>query len=366
MKERTVQIIIHALIWSAFLVLLLLFMPFYDLRLQQRPLLFLGMYVFLIAYYYFNSGFLVPRFLAENQVVKFVGITSGILVFYLYISNQFDWMQPAGLLPQQAVDGVAPGRLQPSPFPSAMPDPMSRESLFPWKHRLRFPAGSALTFLLVFIVSTGTKIISLWFESERKKNLAEREKSIAELNALKSQINPHFLFNTLNSIYYLAGKKSDITPDAILKLSDLMRFVLSETQSETISLQMEVESIRQYIDLQKLRLTPKTEVVFEVTGDTGEIRIAPLLLLPFVENAFKYGVSSHQETRISLFLSVSNGRLTFLVKNNKVKTPLEGKSTGTGLSNLKQRLLLSYPDKHALKIQETDLVYVAELKIVLT
>jgi LytS/YehU family sensor histidine kinase len=216
------------------------------------------------------------------------------------------------------------------------------------------------------MVSTGTRVISYWFESERNRIRAEKEKSVAELSALKAQINPHFLFNVLNSIYFLSRKKSDATPEVILKLSDLMRFLLTETTAGYIPLEKEVESIRQYIDLQKLRLTEKTKIIFETIGEAGNLSIAPLLLLPFVENAFKYGVSSHRHSEIMISLTMMQDRLMFMVKNGKAGTPVSEKSTGTGLKNVVRRLNLTYPDKHALKIGETETGYVVELKIILT
>jgi two-component system, LytTR family, sensor kinase len=368
MKERTIKIIVHAMIWSAFLVLLLLFMPFYDLSLKQKPLFFLSTYGILIGYYYFNYNFLVPRFLAKRQFLKFALMTLAIIYLYISLSDAFNWMKSPGVFPGD--DGFGPPgserieMIPPDYKPSSETGTWSH--VFPEKPRFRLPVGSTLTFLLVFMVSTGTRIISSWFESERKKNQAEREKSIAELAALKSQLNPHFLFNTLNSIYYLALRKSDSTPDIVLKLSDLMRFVLTETKAEFIPLEKEIDSIRQYIDLQKLRITDKTQINFEITGEITDQKVAPLLLLPFVENAFKFGISAHSYTQISIFLSVMKEKLSFIIRNSKIRQMTPGETTGTGLKNVRQRLQLSYPGKHALKIQETESVFAVELKIILS
>jgi two-component system, LytTR family, sensor kinase len=382
MKERTIKIIVHVLIWSAFLVLLLIFMPFYDVNLQQMPLYFFCMFVLLIGYYYFNSQVLVPWLLAPGKFLKFALVTIVIFSLYIYLSNTLDWMRPPGEMTMRSAPGPPPPQYMPgndelNPFtpgnnkisPSGR-NPRTganhRDKLLFANPRFKFPMSPTLTFLLVFMVSTGTKIISFWFESERNKNRIEREKSLAELSALKAQLNPHFLFNTLNNIYYLASKKSETTPDVILKLSDLMRFVLTETTAESIPLEKEVECIQQYIDLQRLRLTDKTGVSFETTGEIKDHKIAPLLLLPFVENAFKFGVSTHTASTISISLSVQNGKLSFIVRNGKVNSIRSEESTGTGLSNVSRRLNLTYPGKHALKIQETDSDYDVELKIKLS
>jgi len=369
------------LIWGAFLLFLLLFMPFYDMRLLKMPLFFFASFGLLIAYYYFNSNFLVPRFLAQRKFIVFTLITLIILFVYVYMSDAFDWLRPPemmtgnkgsgfsmrggvpfdnGFAPPQGDEGMTHG-IQPPRSDNGL-----WGKLHPGNPRNKFPSSSTLTFLLVFMVSTGTRIITSWFMTERQKNQAERDKYIAELTALKAQLNPHFLFNTLNSIYYLARKKSDSTPDMILKLSNLMRFVLTDTKTEWISLEKEVGCIQEYIDLQRLRLTDKTKVVFEQSGEVTDQLIAPLLLLPFVENAFKYGVSSRTSSTISIFLSINKNKLVFIVRNGKMNSVSESESTGTGLKNVKRRLDLSYPDKHALMIQETDEVFAAELKIILS
>ncbi len=381
MKERTVQILVHILIWSAFLIFLLIFIPFYDIKLLEMPFYFFGMTAILIGYYYFNSMFLVPVLFAREKFWGFALVTLLIFSLYLYLSDTLDWMRP----PQHRSFREYPANPPPGPFskkkdyivpPVGRPDnpirppemhsnTMQRKILI-IDPRIKFPMSPTFTFILVFMVSTGTRVISYWFESERNRIRAEKEKTIAELSALKAQLNPHFLFNTLNSIYFLARKKSDTTPEVILKLSDLMRFVLTETTAEFIPLEKEVESIRQYIDLQKLRLTGKTKIIFEKDGEAGNLSIAPLLLLPFVENAFKFGVSSHTNSEIAISLNFIQDRLTFLIRNSKVGTSVSEKSTGTGLKNVVRRLNLAYPNKHALKIGETDTEYSVELKIILT
>ncbi len=382
MKERTVKILIQVLIWSAFLVFLFLFMPFYDVQLFKMPYFFLASYALLIGYYYFNSGFLVPRFLGQGKIFVFIFVTLIILFLYIYLSDALGWMQPHETKPGGGGMNLPPPRGTKPPEDifgiSPVPEGMERDMQPPgtaggiWRHfrpgtpRNMFPMSSMLTFILVFMVSTGTRIITSWFVLERQKNQAQHEKSLAELSALKAQLNPHFLFNTLNSLYYLARKKADSTPDMILKLSSLMRFVLTETKAGLISLEKEVECIQEYIDLQRLRLTDKTEVVFTKEGELNDQQIAPLLLLPLVENAFKFGVSSRTNSTIFINLTLQQDKLTFIVKNGKVNSVTESESTGIGLKNVRQRLSLIYPEKHAFMIQETDNLFSAELKIILS
>lgn len=365
LREKSIKTITHIMIWSAVLVLLLLFMPFYDMHLMRMPAYFLGMFALLIAYYYFNSHILVPHLLAKGRFLLFIVITIIILVLYTYLSDAYDWLRPPNRL--NSIEGYSPsdflpGRPENGPRPLRVPG--KPDGLFK-SPRFRFPFSSVLTFLLVFMVSTGTRIIASWFETERKKNMAEQEKSQAELSALKAQINPHFLFNTLNNLYHMAMQKSDETPETILKLADLMRFVLTETQADLIPLGKEVECINQYIHLHRLRLTRKTTVDFIIEGEIESYYVAPLLLLPFVENAFKYGVSTHLTSKILISLLVRNDELCFSVENRKV-TSVDGKEkTGLGLQNVKRRLELSYPDRHKLEISQSDESYSVKLKIAL-
>jgi LytS/YehU family sensor histidine kinase len=219
-----------------------------------------------------------------------------------------------------------------------------------------------VSFVLVFMISTGTRIITFWFDTEQRKKQAEKEKVDAELTALKAQINPHFLFNTLNSIYYMSIQKSDDAPETIIKLSDLMRFVLTETQAQFIPLNKEIECINQYIDLQAMRLPKKTVVDFKVEGDIEQQIIAPLMLLPFVENAFKHGVSTHVESKILIHLDVKKDWLLFHAENKKEHQTIK-KSTRIGLSNVVRRLELTYPQKHNLKIDESGNTFKVDLKI---
>lgn len=390
MKEKPVRVVIHSLIWGAFLLFLLLFMPFYDMGLRHTPGLFLGMYGLLIAYYYFNSNLLVPRLLARGRFWQFALITLLLLVVYAYLTDQLDWMQPrdwtgsAGPRPASTSPPASepplssvpprPGTLLPGnpPPETLMPPPGERrlpgnalfwEKILYHKIGFHFPLSATLTFLLVFMISTGTRVITSWRESERKKEQAEYEKSLAELSALKAQVNPHFLFNTLNSIYYLARKKEDSTAEMVLKLSDLMRFVLTDTNLETIAVEKEMEVIRQYIDLQRLRLTDKTVVILACDPVPENVRIAPLLLLPFVENAFKFGVSSTSNTLISITLTYNTPDLKFVVVNQKVPLHKREESTGTGIRNVMQRLELIYPRDHVLNLTETEQNFTVQLTL---
>ena len=190
------------------------------------------------------------------------------------------------------------------------------------------------------------------------------EKNKAELSLLKSQIDPHFLFNSLNSIYYEAIEKTDLAPKAIMSLSNLMRYVLTDAKSEYVSLDQEISYIQGYIELQKLRLPLKTLLNFDLFIDNGEVMIAPLLLIPFIENAFKYGVSSSSDTDISIKLRVEKNHLSFQVEN-RIFSNKEADGTQSGLDNVKKRLALIYPEKHDLRINHETNTYQVDLSLTL-
>jgi len=230
---------------------------------------------------------------------------------------------------------------------------------------LQYTVAALITGLFFMLLSTSVYVISFNFKSrEHRKNL-ENEKLNAELAFLKSQINPHFLFNSLNNIYSLAYQKSDKTPEAILKLSEIMRYMLYESNEDTVLLTEEINYLHNYIDLQKLRFKEKMYVEVHVDLDETEHRIMPLLLISFLENAFKHGVSTDERKPIRIAINVRNGRLHFKAENAKSQLNKD-QTRGVGLTNLKRRLLLGYPERHTINIVETDDYYSSELFLYLT
>lgn len=191
------------------------------------------------------------------------------------------------------------------------------------------------------------------FETQSLRNELINQQQAGELALIKAKVNPHFLFNTLNNIYSLVYKKSDEAPEAVMKFSSIMRFVLSEANSETIMLDKEIEYMRSYVELQKLRTNEPGYVVMNISGMTEGMTIAPMLLIPLVENAFKHGSRKHHPG-IIITLSVENGRIDFGVLNYlKEGQPLaENRPGALGLSNIKRRLELTYPGKHQFTVKK--------------
>ena len=228
--------------------------------------------------------------------------------------------------------------------------------------------------VLVFLVITTlikftSDSIALQDANLRIKEI-QREKMSAELRALKAQINPHFFFNTLNSIYSLSLDRSEKTPELILKLSELMRYILYETQDDFISMEKQLDFIKSYIYLQQVRTGEEIKVEMNIEGENTDLKVAPLLFVPFIENAFKHVAKEKNKTsfiRISFDLT-QPVRVKFTVKNKKYNfaVPVDDNKERIGLANVKKQLDLLYPSKHELMISENGDVFEVSLTIYLT
>ncbi|WP_321345932.1 histidine kinase [uncultured Draconibacterium sp.] len=208
----------------------------------------------------------------------------------------------------------------------------------------------SLFFAIYLFISSLLHLARGWFRAEE----LEKEKSQAELKALKSQINPHFLFNSLNSIYSMARKESKEVPGIIVQLSDLMRHIIYESDADFIALEKELEMLHNYIDMQNLR-TGKNQIAFNTAGDLKGKMVAPLLFLPFVENSFKHGVKGgDNDAFVNIKFEVTEQILNFEIENSKGRAidPLPDKYRGIGIENVKKRLELIYPDRHKLTIRD--------------
>lgn len=346
LNKKAAQIIVHIAAWGCFLMLPLIFYPrpvdsSFIPEQAVTPFFFISNF-FYIGFYYFNTHLLFPRLLEKNKVFTYYIIIIGIMIFF-------------GSMPRLYQSYF--GHFQ--RFSTSIP-------LHPFKnfHPPILSPGSISIFLLVFLFSTGVKVMQKWMNSERRNKQIENEKLHAELSFLKSQINPHFLFNTLNNIYSLAESKSDLTPVAVIKLSNIMRYVLTEARQDSVPLEKEMQFINDYIELQKIRSTDKTSVGFTVVGDISGKKISPLILLPFTENAFKYGVSTRELSPINILIESCQGHIHFKIRNNKHNN---GKNnlvnTGIGINNTRRRLDLLYPGRYELKIEDEPLTYTINLNI---
>jgi two-component system, LytTR family, sensor kinase len=227
-----------------------------------------------------------------------------------------------------------------------------------------------LSNFLITSTSTVYKIISDWVKHQREKRELERQSMQSELKFLKTQINPHFLFNTLNNLYALTLKKSDLAPDIVLKLSDMMRYMLYECNERVVPLHKEITYMQNYIDLEKLRFGKSDNISLIIDGKISEQLIAPLILIPFIENAFKHGLKSaiDQDAYCFVHLNLHRALLEFSVVNSKPDHIVQhqDKIGGIGLVNVQRRLNLLYPDQYKLKITNQINEYSVHLKLKLS
>ena len=225
-----------------------------------------------------------------------------------------------------------------------------------------FPSVYGVAFILLMIHTLKKRS-----DAQQQIEILKKEKATNELKFLRAQIQPHFLFNTLNNLYALTLTKSDLAPQVVLKLSELLDFILYQSNQATISIEKEIELIQGFIDLESLRYGDILKVTFNHKADNAQTKISPLILLPFVENAFKHGASGNNEDpTIDIQLKVENGSLDFKVFNNKpkiVKEEKENMSGGIGTQNLKRQLELNYPEKYYLDVQDSDQEYIISLTL---
>ena len=293
---------------------------------------FLYVVVFLlpiIAAVYINLNILLVRYLNKSQFVKYLVFVAGLLVLSAGLSYSiFNFLL---------------------------------DKLFPNLYFISY--FSFVELILIFKVYLLVSILVFLISQYVGMLIAKKEAVQNELHSLKAQINPHFLFNNLNTIYSMAARNDRRTPDVILKLSDFLRYVLYDTSSEFIPLEKEVEMIQTYIGLQKERINPETtSVELEMSGDFGKAEIAPLLLLPLVENCFKHGLGKSQG-EIKIQIKFEDKYLLFRTFNTVALRETSNGKGGIGIVNVEKRLNLIYSDRHSLEFQEESGIFRLEMKI---
>ena len=204
---------------------------------------------------------------------------------------------------------------------------------------------------LLYFASITTKVLLRFREDEKKRDDIMKERISTELIYLKQQINPHFLFNTLNNLYALSIKNPELTTEAILKVSSILRYTLYKSDNSLALLREEIEIINAYIDIQKMRSKNNLPITYHLTGEVKEYKIEPFILLPLIENAFKYGMANINDSFINIQITIKSDKLKFSIVNKKsILSEPDPEHSGIGLKNIERRLDLVYPDCHELKI----------------
>ena len=235
----------------------------------------------------------------------------------------------------------------------------------PFENELQSSSRVFFAVMFVTAVSTGYALTTYLASQEKAREQERRERLQSELSFLRSQISPHFIFNILNSIVYLIRSRSALAEPVTIKLSELMRYMLYESADSQIALEKELEYLENYIDLQKIRFEEDVDIRFQVEGRPGAWRIEPMLMIPFVENAFKHGVGMIAEPVIDVLATIDEQELNFSVRNKIAPGGADVKdgSSGIGLRNVTRRLELLYPDKHRLDIRQENNWFIVQLNL---
>lgn len=360
--SRSQQIILHLAGWAIFITLPILFFPgpkdVLILFQGSRGLIEIIRYALLIGYFYFNYHLLVPRYYFSKKYVHLVVITTAmyfLIVILPGIITPAGPMNQAQPMPMRELPTYGYNMNPPTAPDMNMPKPFDEPEIL---REISIRLGrQSLLFTLVFLFSLMLRITARLRETETARQKAE----VAYLHA---QINPHFLFNTLNSIYSLALQKADSTAHAVVMLSGMMRYVLTDTVHERVMLTKEIEYLNNYIQLQRLRLPTSVNLIVKIDQPKNGEQIAPMLIVPFIENAFKYGVNPEQPSEISIEIRLEYQLLFCTIKNEKVSAGNNDK-TEVGIKNVHQRLQLLYPQKHTLDIKQSEHDFAVYLSIIL-
>ncbi|MDA6070972.1 sensor histidine kinase [Flavobacterium sp. AC] len=346
------KILFHSIIWLFFILTSLI--EFYESPFAINNDFYVQWTTGIILFY-LNYFYLVPVLLLEKKYwLYFTFVFAVILLFMIIRINYF--------IPEIK---FARTRMMPPPeelklfLKNKRFKPMSLATRPP----LFFKIGPSFFYILIITISAVIRTLTEFYNNQQNKLIAETHRTNTELIYLRKQTNPHFLFNSLNSIYSLAHKKSDLVPDAIVTLSELMRYMLYETDNKTVALEKEVNYIQNYIELQKLRLNNIEDIFINVHGDTRNKFIEPLLLISFVENAFKYGTDYKGAAHVKIKIFILENTLDFWIENtieNYVKDP---ENSGIGLVNIQNRLDLLYPNAHELSITQDNQYYRVHLNL---
>lgn len=290
--------------------------------------------VFLLIVFYASHFGLVPHFLAKKKILSFVLLLIVLVNLVTLI----------GYFTLQWVHAIITGT--------------SFHLIYTWKMHFSGMFGM----IMAAIFGTVLRTVIGWYDEMQKKSMLEQEKLRSELLLLKAQVNPHFLFNTLNTIDFLIYSDQHKASESLIKLSTLLRYVIYDTVNDLVPLQQEIEQMEAYIDLQRLRYGQSATVNYEKTGDSSSKMVAPMLFIPFIENAFKHTDEAGIEKGMDIHFHIKGNGIDFFCKNH-ISSKQKSLNGGFGLENVRKRLEMQYPELYTLSINEEDQVYSVELKL---
>lgn len=351
-KSKRITILIHVLSWLVFGLAIFFYLPFFS-GINIHYLFWVKQavtFALLVITFYVNAFLLVPKFLLRKHPGYYIAIVVGVVIAIVLLDG---WSEPALNVRQLLFDEAFLKRVM--------------KQILAHRGENILQVFTLVNAVLVLGISTSLATIRKWQQDKQRREELEKEKISSELSFLKAQINPHFFFNTLNNIYALTQVDADMAGKAIHQLSRMMRYLLYETQQGQTSLSQEIAFVKDYISLMQLRLTDAVRIDVQTPTHLQDMPMAPMLLLPFLENAFKHGVSVTQQSHIDIRILQHGNMLDVTVKNPMMKDNSVSLDTnsGIGLVNTRRRLELLYPAKYTLDIAEcnTDNVYIAHLTL---
>ncbi len=323
--HKTTRIALHLIFWfCAWFFFFFYYQRYSEVNSYTLLASLINLIVAIATVYTFNY-FLIPKILLKNKWKKFIAIAIVAIVLFFYIELLLTLFLVVKLL----YDGH-----------SLFPEMLDVVMLF------------FNMFFIVFI-AIAIKFYKRWSETEYRKQRIQKEKVEVELQMLRSQVNPHFLFNTLNSIYVLAMKNSDQTANTVMKLSDLLDYILYKIDTPRIPVSTEIQIIENYIELERIRFTNRVDLSLSTDLESKDIQIPPMLIIPFIENAFKHGVAkSLEKSWIEVSIRECGQLMNIEVSNSKGQKPAKSQTGGIGLENVKKRLDILFHDKYKLDITE--------------
>jgi len=337
-RNSTIRVLTHIIFW----IFVLIYYTFFFGHQQGFYLITFKFVILLmpitIGTTYFFNYHLIPRFLLKKKIKQFILFSLYTLIFSFWITS---------LIFLPTITLIGPG---PSIFDKSLID---------------------LYFVIVGLYSVGIlailiKLLKYWYEQQHLAIQLLKEKTEAELAMLKGQINPHFLFNTLNNIYSLALKKSDLTAEAVVKLSEMLDYLLYECNAEMVNIKKEIKLIQNYIYLQKIRFGDRLDIQFKAEN-TNDQQIPPMIILPFIENSFKHGAGMQSnKVWIKIKIRSENNTLNFNIINSiSLQKDIDNKSVsgGIGLENVRKRLRLLYQSDFSLDIENLSDTFSVQLTI---
>jgi len=348
--DNKIKITLHAIAW-----IIVTIIPFYlnyafgggD---QHRLYQFYVHTFSAVAIFYLGYLWLVPRFFLHEKKATYL-----IILILLILSTYF--------LTSFINDNIISDPVREAKFMEAIKKVTGDNSTPPFKVFGFF--NHILTSILVSGFAMGLGVMEKLNQTEKKQKELEKEKLNSELAFLKNQISPHFFFNTLNNIYSLIGIDGPTAQDSVLKLSKLMRYLLYESEQGETMISSEIDFMNNYIDLMKLRLSPRVELQIDFPKEFSDFSFPPLLFIPFIENAFKHGINSRDRSFININMKIENDQISFISENSMGKSSQTGdlQHSGIGLENVRKRLVLLFPDNHELKIKQNEAIFHVELSI---